>query len=48
MLGLFAGQAGARAWRRHLSQEAVKPGADGAVIADALTHVTVAQRTAAE
>ena len=48
MLGLFAGQAGARAWRRHLSQEAVKPGADGAVIADGLTHVTVAQRTAAE
>jgi tRNA-dihydrouridine synthase A len=47
MLGLFAGKPGARGWRRHLSQAAVRPGATGRVIADALVHVTEA-RTAAE
>ena len=40
MLGLFAGRPGARGWRRHLSERAVQPGADGRVIADALAHVT--------
>lgn len=40
MLGLFAGRPGARGWRRHLSERAVQPGADGRVIAAALAHVT--------
>jgi tRNA-dihydrouridine synthase A len=47
MLGLFAGKPGARGWRRLLSQEAVRPGADGRVIADALAYMTGA-RAAAE
>lgn len=36
MLGLFQGQAGARRWRRHLSEHAHLPGADIQVIGDAL------------
>jgi len=48
MLGLFAGRPGARGWRRHLSAHAVRPGADGRVIADALVHVTGGDRAAAE
>lgn len=36
MLGLFQGQAGARRWRRHLSEHAHLPGADIQVIRDAL------------
>jgi tRNA-dihydrouridine synthase A len=39
MLGLFYGQDGARAWRRHLSDYANKPGADGQVLLDALEFV---------
>ena len=39
MLGLFNGLPGARAWRRHLATEGVKPGAGLAVIRDALRHV---------
>jgi tRNA-dihydrouridine synthase A len=39
MLGLFAGQPGARAWRRHLSTYAVKRGANLQVLRDALSHV---------
>ncbi|MCZ6605736.1 MAG: tRNA dihydrouridine(20/20a) synthase DusA [Alphaproteobacteria bacterium] len=39
ILGLFNGRRGARAWRRHLSENAVKPGADAQVIRDALAHV---------
>jgi tRNA-dihydrouridine synthase A len=30
---------GARAYRRHLATEAVKPGAGATVLADALAHV---------
>jgi tRNA-dihydrouridine synthase A len=36
MLGLFAGQPGARAWRRVLSEETHKPGADCDVLRHAL------------
>ncbi len=36
MLGLFAGQPGARAWRRHLSTAAARPGAGAEVIEEAL------------
>lgn len=39
MLGLFAGQPGARAWRRTLSEKAVKPGAGLDVLDEALEHV---------
>ena len=39
MLGLFHAVPGARAFRRHLATEAVKPGAGAAVIADALALV---------
>jgi tRNA-dihydrouridine synthase A len=37
MLGLFAGQPGARAWRRHLSENAHLPGAGVEVLKEALT-----------
>ena len=46
MLGLFAGQPGARAWRRTLSEKAVKEGAGLDILDEALTHVT-AERVAA-
>ncbi len=36
LLGLFHGMNGARAWRRHLSENATKPGADHKVLLDAL------------
>lgn len=39
MLGLFAGQPGARAWRRTLSEKAVKAGAGLEVLDEALEHV---------
>jgi tRNA-dihydrouridine synthase A len=39
MLGLFRGQPGARAFRRHLASEAVKPGADPSVLRRALSMV---------
>ncbi len=39
LLGLFTGLPGARAWRRHLATEAVKPGAGIAVVRDALDKV---------
>jgi tRNA-dihydrouridine synthase A len=39
MLGLFAGQPGARAWRRHLSTHAVKAGAGLEVLREALAWV---------
>ncbi|MEO1199554.1 MAG: tRNA dihydrouridine(20/20a) synthase DusA [Pseudomonadota bacterium] len=39
MLGFWHGLPGARAYRRHLSTEAVKPGADYRVIADAIELV---------
>ncbi|WP_152475286.1 tRNA dihydrouridine(20/20a) synthase DusA [Roseovarius sp. THAF9] len=40
MLGLFAGQPGARAWRRMLSENATKPGAGTALVEEALSQVT--------
>jgi tRNA-dihydrouridine synthase A len=39
VLGLFRAVPGARAFRRHLATEAVKPGADAGVMADALALV---------
>ncbi len=39
MLGLFAGQPGARAWRRYLSQNAHLPGAGIEVLQDALAKL---------
>jgi tRNA-dihydrouridine synthase A len=39
LLGLFRGMPGARGFRRHLATEAVKPGADMAVLRDALALV---------
>jgi tRNA-dihydrouridine synthase A len=39
LLGLFRAVPGARAFRRHLATEAVKPGASSAVMADALTQM---------
>lgn len=39
ILGLFQGQPGARAWRRHLSENAHKPGAGISVIEQALKKV---------
>ena len=39
MLGLFAGRPGARAWRRHLAVEGVKPGAGLAVLREAVALV---------
>lgn len=39
VLGLFTGQPGARAWRRHLSENAYKPGVDASLMTDALAKV---------
>jgi len=39
ILGLFQGQPGARAWRRHLSEQAHRPGAGVEVIRQALDQV---------
>ena len=39
VLGLFRAVPGARAFRRHLATEAVKPGANASVMADALALV---------
>jgi len=39
LLGLFNGLPGARAFRRHLSENAVKPGADLAVVETALSFI---------
>ena len=40
MLGLFHGRPGARSWRRILTVEGVKPGADARVLDRALDAVT--------
>jgi tRNA-dihydrouridine synthase A len=40
MLGLFAGQPGARGWRRALSEGATRPEAGPALLHEALAHVT--------
>lgn len=47
MLGLFQGQPGARGFRRHLSTEAVKPGADAKVLREALALLRRPAREAA-
>ena len=39
MLGLFSGRPGARAWRRHLSENATRNGADAEVVLEALEQV---------
>jgi tRNA-dihydrouridine synthase A len=44
ILGLFAGRPGARAYRRHLATEAVKPGAGLETLRAAVAHVTEASR----
>jgi tRNA-dihydrouridine synthase A len=36
ILGLFHGEAGARSWRRHLSEYGVRYGADASVVREAL------------
>ncbi|RJL26904.1 tRNA dihydrouridine(20/20a) synthase DusA [Pectobacterium polaris] len=41
MLGMFQGIPGARQWRRYLSENAHKPGADAAVVERALTLVNL-------
>ena len=40
MLGMFQGRPGARMWRRYISENAHKDGADGRVVDDALRFVT--------
>jgi tRNA-dihydrouridine synthase A len=40
MLGLFTGRPGARAYRRHLATEAVRPGADLRTLREAVSHVS--------
>lgn len=42
MLGLFAGQPGARGWRRTLSEGAAMPGADTGIVLMALDHIAQA------
>lgn len=39
ILGLFQGMPGARAWRRHISENAYKKGADISVVTDALAKI---------
>ena len=39
MLGLFQGVPGARAWRRHLSEQANRPGAGWQTLLDAMAHI---------
>ena len=47
MMGLFQGVPGARAWRRHLSENAHKPGAGPEVLMDALSFVATERDSAA-
>jgi len=47
MLGLFPGRPGARLFRRHLAEHAVRPGAGLQVLLDAAAHVRRAVREAA-
>jgi tRNA-dihydrouridine synthase A len=42
VLGLFAGQPGARAWRRHLREQAPRPGAGVDVLHDAVERLRMA------
>jgi len=47
MLGLFNGRPGARLFRRHLSENATRPGAGMSVLRDALAHLSFASEKAA-
>jgi len=47
MLGLFHGRPGARAFRRHLSENATRPGAGLSTLKDALAHLAPAVRAEA-
>lgn len=47
MLGLFNGRAGARLFRRHLSENATRPGAGISVLRDALAHLSAREMVAA-
>ena len=42
MLGLFAEQSGARAWRRYISEHAHREGAGGEVLVNALNAMPAA------
>ncbi len=46
MLGLFAGQPGARHWRRHLSEAAACPKADARIVPEALAAMQAASAAA--
>jgi len=48
MLGLFQGVPGARAWRRHLSEQAHRPGAGLSVLQAALARIRLPMPDAAE
>ena len=39
ILGLFQGMTGAKAWRRHISEQAYKPGAGIEVLQEAASHI---------
>ncbi len=39
MLGLYHGQPGAKAWRRHISERSYKPGADGSLLQAAVAQM---------
>jgi len=47
MLGLYNGRPGARLFRRHLSENATRPGAGVEVLRDALAHLTQREEVAA-
>jgi tRNA-dihydrouridine synthase A len=47
MVGLFHGRPGARQWRRHLSEKAVLPGANGDVLRQGLSLIEDAGALAA-
>ena len=47
MLGLFHARPGARLFRRHLSENATRPGADIQTLRDALAHLSTASERAA-
>ncbi len=48
LLGLFRGQPGARSFRRYLATEAVKSGADAAVLREALALLPASRREFAQ
>ena len=47
MLGLFNGKPGARLFRRHLSENATKPGANVQTLRAALAHLAMPARSQA-